>query len=73
MKVTYEQSVDAAYIYLTDEPLEPGRTTVAVHTDLSAMIHVDFKDGKMVGIEVIGASEVLHKDLLAHAEFPGVA
>jgi len=30
MYVTYDRSVDAAYVYLTDEELIPGRDTVPV-------------------------------------------
>jgi hypothetical protein len=32
---------------------------------------MDWKDGKIVGIEVLTASSVLHADLLAQAQPPG--
>jgi uncharacterized protein YuzE len=72
VRVTYDRSVDAAYIYLTDIELQPGRDTVPCGTPgggpgAEAMINLDFKDGKIVGLEVIGASRWLHADLLATA------
>ena len=72
MRVTYDPSVDAAYVYLTDRELQPGRQTVPCGTPagepgVDAMINLDFKDGKIVGLEVIGASRWLHADLLATA------
>lgn len=69
MKVEFDAESNMAYIYLTDEPLEPGRTTVVTDSNVA----LDFKDGRLVGIEVFQASEHLHKDLLAHADYPGVA
>lgn len=73
MRITYDRSADAAYIYLTDAALLPGCDTVPCGTPLSdpgveAMINLDFKDGKIIGLEVLDASRWLHADLLALAE-----
>jgi uncharacterized protein YuzE len=75
MRITYDPEVDAAYIYLTDEQLPPGRDSVPVDPPegIQADIVLDWKDGKMVGLEVLGAASVLHSDLLARAVRPGQA
>lgn len=38
---------------------------------MSVMVNMDWKDGKIVGLEVLGASELLHQDLLTQAVRPG--
>ena len=68
--------MDAAYIYLTDEQLPPGRDSVPVDPPegMRADIVLDRKDGKMVGLEVLdAAASLLHADLLAQAIRPGQA
>lgn len=72
MRVSYDAEVDAAYIYLTDEPLMPGRDTIPCATPggppgAEATINLDFREGKIVGLEVLDASRWLHRDLLAAA------
>jgi len=71
MYVTYDRSVDAAYVYLTDEELIPGRDTVPVQEGVPHSVRgevtLDFKDGRLVGIEVLAASRTLPADLLALA------
>jgi uncharacterized protein YuzE len=37
------------------------------------MVVLDWKDGKIVGLEVLDASALLHPDLLAQAARPGQA
>ena len=69
MRVSYDPEANAAYIYLTDEPLVPGRDTVPRATPGGApgregMINMDFREGKIVGLEVLDASRWLHQDLL---------
>ena len=71
MRITYAPGPDAAYIYLTGEPLQPGRVTI--HCDLPdeipyEWVAMDWKDGKIVGLEVLDASSLLHPDLLAQAD-----
>jgi uncharacterized protein YuzE len=72
MRVTYDASVDAAYVYLTDRELPTGRDSVPVYHDmpenLRGEVILDFQHGRLVGIEVLGASTTLPADLLAKAE-----
>lgn len=65
----YDRSADAAYIYLTASPLSAGRVTVAVPLDQERLPQVilDFKDGRLVGVEVLGARDGLPADLLGLA------
>ena len=35
------------------------------------MVNMDWKDGKIVGLEILGAAALLHPDLLAQAKLPG--
>lgn len=75
MRITYDPEVGAAYIYLTDEQLPPGRDSVPADPPegVQAGIVLDWKDGKMAGLEVLGAASVLHSDLLARAIRPDQA
>jgi uncharacterized protein YuzE len=70
VRISYDREVDAAYIYLTDEPLMPGRYSLPCEmpNGVNAMVVLDWRDGRIVGLEVIGASLHLHPDLLAQAE-----
>ena len=63
---------NAAYIYLTGEPLTPGRDTVSCELpdDARGTANMDWKDGKIVGLEILNARAVLHADLLAQAQPP---
>lgn len=66
-RVTYDESVDAAYIYLVDEIGAGGvAETVPVEAIASrAMINLDFDgEGRLVGIEVMDASALLPTHLL---------
>lgn len=67
--ITHDVDADAAYVYLTGADLAPGRDTVEVDTprDVAGPVLLDFKDGRLVGVEVLNASRVLHPDLLATA------
>jgi uncharacterized protein YuzE len=73
MRVTYDPEADAAYIYLTDEQLMPGRDSVPIDPPegMQAMVVLDWKDGKIVGLEVLDAAALLHPDLLRQAVRPG--
>lgn len=70
MRISYDSEADAAYIYLTDEPLLPGRDRIPCDSPAGtqAMVVLDWKDGKISGIEVLDASALLHQDLLALAK-----
>jgi len=75
VRVTYDPEVDAAYIYLTNDQLAPGRDSMLLDPPegVVAMVVLDWKDGKIVGLEVLDASALLHADLLAQAAQPGRA
>jgi uncharacterized protein YuzE len=75
MRVTYDPSVDAAYIYLRE--VEPGGIKESVDIDApegvaAGSVVVDFDhEGRMVGIEVLNARRCLPKHFLDGAERPG--
>lgn len=74
MRITYDPQADAAYIHLTGEQLPPGRDSVPVDPPENvarAWVILNWRDGKIVGLEVLDASALLHADLLAKAVNPG--
>ena len=73
MTITYDPEADAAYIRFTDQPLEPGRDSIpcGAPPGIDAWVVMDWKDGKITGLEILDASTVLHADLLAQARQPG--
>ena len=70
MRITYDPGGDAVYIHLTGQPLTPGRTTIQARTPpaIPGFVALDWKDGRLVGIEILDASARLHHDLLDQAE-----
>ena len=70
MRITYDAAADAVYIYLTGQQLAPGRTTIPAGTPptVDGFIALDWKDGRLVGMEILDASRRLHPDLLEQAE-----
>ena len=70
MRITYSDSADTAYLYLTEEPLSAGRESIHCDTPegVEATVIVDWKDGSVVGFEVVGASRCLPAELLEQAE-----
>lgn len=72
-RITYDPAADAAYVYLTGEALEAGRDTVIVPAPegVADLVLADFRDGRLVGVEVLAASRTLHPDLLAQAHILG--
>ena len=70
MRITYDPAADAVYIYLTGDPLTRGRTTIQapIPPGTEGFIALDWKDGRLVGIEILDASSRLHPDLLQEAE-----
>ena len=67
MRVTYDEAVDAAHIYLTEieaggvattVPGEPGSRAFDINLDFDA-------EGRLVGIEVMGARSRLPPDFLS--------
>jgi uncharacterized protein YuzE len=73
MRVTYDPVANAAYIYLTDQPLPPGRDGVPCDPPerIQAFVVLEWKEGRIVGLEVLDARRLLHADLLDSAEQPG--
>lgn len=71
MKVTYDASVDAAYIQLVDEIGVGGvaNTYPCDPRDVGGMINLDFdSSGRLVGVEVLDASKLLPPEVLGLAE-----
>ena len=66
MRITCDAAADAVYIHLTGKPLTPGRTTIQPGTPpaIDGFITLDWKDGRLVGIEVLDASRRLPPDLV---------
>jgi uncharacterized protein YuzE len=74
MRISYDPESDAAYIHLTEQDLPPGRDSVPCDPPNGlehAWVVIDWRDGKITGLEVLDASKLLHQDLLALAERPG--
>lgn len=71
VRVTYDQTVDAAYIYLTEPQarVKSARTYPCDPMDVDGMINLDFDEqGRLIGIEVLAASSKLPEYLLQSAE-----
>ncbi|PYT23192.1 MAG: hypothetical protein DMG57_32750 [Acidobacteria bacterium] len=73
MRMTYDASVDAAYIYVIDHigagavrethPCEPGGG--------KGVFNLDFDEsGRLLRIEVLGARSILPAEVLNKAEWP---
>lgn len=72
MRLTYDGEADAAYLYLTSETLATGRDTTGCDCPdgVQAMVNLDWKDGKLVGLEVLDAKSLLFGDLLTEYANP---
>jgi uncharacterized protein YuzE len=71
MKVQYDPTADAAYIYLdpAHEGIRVARTVPCDPTEAGAEINLDFDaDGRLLGIEVLDASRHLASELLDAAD-----
>jgi len=70
VRITYDAAADAAYIYLTGERLTRGCTSIPATPPegVQAFVVLDWKDDRLVGIEILDASSRLHPDLLEEAE-----
>lgn len=70
MRIAYDPAADAAYLYLTGQRLSRGRTSIPATTPegVQAFVVLDWKDDRLVGIEILDASTRLHPDLLEEAE-----
>ncbi len=66
MKFEYDKEVDAAYIYLK-YPIKDGEAKRTI--ELNDSIIVDFDDkGKILGVEILGASKIMNKKVLVEAQ-----
>lgn len=71
VRVTYDQKVNAAYVYLADPKARPkvARMYPCDPVEVGGMINLDFdENGRLVGIEVLAASLKLPQYLLDIAE-----
>ncbi|MGI5183804.1 DUF2283 domain-containing protein [Dactylosporangium sp. CA-152071] len=71
LKVTYDETVNAAYIYLKPgaEGARVARMYACDPIGVDGMINLDFDgSGRLVGIEVLAARTKLAPELLAMAE-----
>jgi uncharacterized protein YuzE len=70
VRITYDPAADAVYIHLTGQPLTLGHTTIQAGTPpaIPGFIALDWKDDRLVSIEILDASARLHPDLLEEAE-----
>lgn len=74
MKITYDKRADAVYIYLVTNlgPREVKKTYPCDPIEVNGMINLDFdKEGRLVGIEILGAKSKLPKEFLEKAEIIG--
>ena len=71
MKLRYDKSVDAAYLYIAEEgsAVGPVSTIECDPKEAGGMINLDFDSQNMLlGIELIPASKFLSPSLLADSE-----
>lgn len=71
--VEYDPEADAAYVHLTGNELAAGRRTIELECppESTGTVLMDWKAGKIAGIEIIGASDLLNQDILSQATRPG--
>jgi uncharacterized protein YuzE len=68
MRVTSDKAADAAYIYLAEVPAKVEFTYACDPLAVKGQINLDFgADGRLIGIEVLGASRKLPVHLLEQA------
>ncbi len=71
MKIIYDETVDAAYIYLRSESdqTEFGFTYACDPKEVNGGIHLDFDmHGRLIGIDVMQASKKLSPELIRKGE-----
>ena len=67
MKITYDASVDAAYLKLKSEQDQTpfGFTYCCDPAEVDGQIHLDFdEEGRLIGVEVLNAKDKLPKNLV---------
>jgi len=65
IRTTYDPSVDAAFIYLTE--IEPGRVDHGEEVLGGRLILSFDSERRLVGIEILGAKDILPRELLSSA------
>lgn len=70
MRVTFDRSANAAYIYLSDAvPGDAVRQHVVDESHTRGQIVLDFDArGRLIGLDVLDATQALPEDLLGQAE-----
>ena len=60
MRMTYDRVANAFYLYLIDEKPQPGGESVPVDPPegIQAFVVMDWRDGRIVGLEVLDASGI---------------
>ncbi|MFH1187200.1 MAG: DUF2283 domain-containing protein [Candidatus Levyibacteriota bacterium] len=67
MKFEYDKEADAAYICMEDS-IANGQVQKTIELDDNIIVDFD-KNGKLLGIEILSASKVLHQKSLLEAQF----
>lgn len=73
MRITFDPDADAAYIYIKDELAfgEVKETHLCdVQVQGGAVILGFDKEGRLVGVEILGARQLIPSEVLASAEKP---
>jgi len=65
MKFEYDKDVDAGYIYV-EYPIKEGEAKKTIELNENIILDFDEK-GKLLGIEILNASKVLNKKVIAQA------
>jgi uncharacterized protein YuzE len=66
MRITLDEEGDAAYVYVAD-PIRAGESARQIAVEGTTVI-LDFDhEGRLLGIEILGASRHLREDTLARA------
>lgn len=69
LMVTYDADANAAYIYLQPPGTRVAKMYPCDPVDVGGMINLDFDtDGRLVGVEVLGARAKLAPEFLAAVE-----
>jgi uncharacterized protein YuzE len=74
MRMTYDPAANAAYLYLAPDGDEfrSARTYACDPVEVGGMINLDFdSNGRLIGLEVLGARSKLTEHLLSDAELIG--
>jgi uncharacterized protein YuzE len=70
LKVTLDDEVDAAYIYLQVPPYATPQRQESVYSKMGKyeVIFDIAKNGQLLGVEILGASEALSPEILRRAQ-----